>query len=93
MIDLQDRSYCPTLEEIGEYVNDPVFHRFCSELKEKEPFEAILPECTSELKEIYFNTREGNGQKWLMVKLEDMDDMYHDVLRIIELRRTCQLSG
>lgn len=27
MIDLQDKSTCPTLEEIGEYVRNPVFMR------------------------------------------------------------------
>ena len=34
MIDLQDKSYCPTLEEIGEYVGNPVFMQFCVEVKE-----------------------------------------------------------
>lgn len=26
MMDLQDKSTCPTLEEIGEYVRNPVFY-------------------------------------------------------------------
>ena len=33
MIDLQDKSNCPTIEEIGEYVRNPVFMQFCSEVK------------------------------------------------------------
>ena len=33
MIDLKDRNYCPTLEEIGTYVNNPVFRKFCSEIQ------------------------------------------------------------
>lgn len=33
MIDMQDKAYCPTLEEIGEYVNNPVFIQFCTDIK------------------------------------------------------------
>lgn len=33
MIDLQDKNSCPTLEEIGEYVKNPIFMQFCSEIK------------------------------------------------------------
>ncbi len=33
--------------------------------KEKEPVEAILPECTARLSDIYNQTQEGNGQRWL----------------------------
>lgn len=33
MIDLQDKSYCPTLDEISEYVRNPVFLEFCSGIK------------------------------------------------------------
>ncbi len=55
--------------------------------KEKEAVEAILPECTAELREIYDQTKEGNGQRWLMVDLEDPGELYQDVLRVIEIRR------
>ena len=54
--------------------------------KEKESVEEILPECTSRLQEIYEETKEGNGQRWLMIDLEDHDSMYHDVLRLIKIR-------
>lgn len=137
MIDLQDKSYCPTLEEIGEYIKNSVFLQFCFDIKakynckEKIEFsscswekgwnvkfkkagkslctiypregyftilivigsaeristEAILPDCTDELKEIYQQTKEGNGQRWLMIDLEDKEEMYRDVLRLIEIRR------
>lgn len=137
MIDLQDKSYCPTLEEIGEYIKNPVFLQFCLDIevkykcKEKIEFsscswekgwnvkfkkagkslctiypregyftilivigsaerksaEAVLPECTGELREIYQQTKEGNGQRWLMIDLEDKEEMYRDVLRLIEIRR------
>ncbi len=136
MIDLKDKNVCPGLEEIGEVIQNPVFGKFCKEVredyqgkekiefsscsmepgwnvkfkksgktlctiypretyftvmlvvgrKEKEPLEAILPECTPQLQEIYRNTKEGNGQRWLMVDLEDGDDLYRDVFRLIKLR-------
>ncbi len=38
------------------------------------------------MQEIYEQTKEGNGQRWLMVELEE-DELYEDVLRVIEIRR------
>lgn len=137
MIDLLDKSNCPAIEEISEYVKNPVFMEFCSEIrntyncrekteysscswkkgwnlkfkkagktlctiypgeyyftvlivvgkKEKESVEAILPECTPELSDIYHRTQEGNGQRWLMIELEDRNGLYQDVLRLIQIRR------
>lgn len=137
MIDLQDKNYPPVIEEISEYVRNPVLVQFCSEIKntykcnekieysscswekgwnikfkkagktlctvyprecyftimivigtkEKEFVEAILPECTVELSDIFNHTKEGNGQKWLMIDLEDRGDLYNDVLRLIQIRR------
>lgn len=138
MINLQDKSYCPTLEEISRYINNPAFDKFCSQIKEqynctekiefsscsmergwnikfkksgktlctiypresyftamlvigpkqKDPFESLLPDCCLRLQEIYKQTQEGNGQKWLMVDLEDVDDIYRDALHIIEIRKS-----
>ena len=34
MIDLQDKNHPPILEEIGEYIRNPLFHGFCLELRE-----------------------------------------------------------
>lgn len=137
MIDLQDKSTCPTLEEIGEYVRNPFFMLLCSEIKdtyqcnekiecsscslekgwnvkfkkagrtlctiyprenyftvmvvvgakEKASVEEMLPKCTVELQDIYHQTREGNGQRWLMIDLEVKDDLYHDLLQLIQIRR------
>lgn len=136
MRDLKDRNNCPSLEEIGTYIQNPVFQKFCSEIKEtykcsekieysccsmepgwnvkfkksgkslctiypresyftalvvvgrkeKESVEEILPECNLRLQEIYEETKEGNGQRWLMIDLEDRDSMYQDVLRLIKIR-------
>lgn len=58
-------------------------------IREKEFVEAILPECTVELSNIYNQTQEGNGQKWLMIDVEDKDKLYQDVLRLIKIRRSC----
>lgn len=137
MIDLQDKSVCPTLGEIGDYVRNPVFMRFCSKIKdtyqcsekieysacsmekgwnvkfkkagralctiyprenyftvmvvvgakEKAAVEEMLPQCTAELQSIYHQTQEGNGQRWLMIDLEDEDELYHDTLRLVRIRR------
>lgn len=137
MIDLQDNNHCPTLHEIEEYVGNPVFSKFCIEVKtkyncaekiefsgcsmekgwnlkfrkagktlctiypresyftvmvvvgrkEKEAVEAILPDCTVSLQSLYEETREGNGQRWLMIDLEDEDDLYRDLFRLIAIRR------
>ena len=137
MVDLMDKKYHPSLEEISEYIGCPIFLRFCSELKEtykcseqiefsscsmergwnikfkksgkslctiypresyftvmvvvgrkeKAFVEAILEECTPQLREIYHQTKEGNGQRWLMLDLEDCEAMYQDILRMIAIRR------
>lgn len=55
--------------------------------KEKTSVEAMLPECTMELSAIYNQTKEGNGQRWLMIDLEDKGNLYNDVLRLIQIRR------
>ncbi len=53
--------------------------------KEREAAKAILPECAAELQDIY--TREGNGQKWLMIDLEDRGELYDDLFRLIDIRK------
>lgn len=55
--------------------------------KVKEAVEAILCDCTPELRELYEKARWCNGQKWLMIDLEDQGEMFADVLRLIEIRR------
>ena len=55
--------------------------------KEKERVNEIMPQCTMDLQEIYGLTKEGNGQKWLMIDLEDRGSLYDDVLQLIKIRR------
>lgn len=53
--------------------------------KEKEMVESILPDCSSEIQDIYYNTKEGNGQRWLMIDLEYIGEVYNDVLKLIQI--------
>ena len=88
MIDPQNREICPILDEIGAYIRNPLFQNLCSRLqtdyrcKEKIEFSAC-----SRLRDIYRETPEGNGQRWLMIPVEDKDSVYEDVLRLLAIRR------
>ena len=55
--------------------------------KEKDAVEAILPDCAPELQNLYHKTKEGNGQRWLMIDVEDADRLYQDLFRLIQIRR------
>ncbi len=59
--------------------------------KEIARVESLLPDCCAELREIYRKTTEGNGQKWLMIDLEDDGALFRDVLRLIEIRTARQV--
>ncbi len=39
------------------------------------------------MQNIYRQTQEGNGKRWLMIDLEDKDELYRDVQRLIGIRR------
>ncbi len=54
--------------------------------KEKEKVEGILPSLSADIQKIYKETKEGNGQKWLMIDLEDNDKKYEDVKAMINIR-------
>ena len=137
MIDIREKQYCPSLEEISEYVRNPVFWEFCCEIKnrcqciekieysscsmepgwnvkfkkrskslctiypreayftvmvvigkkEKERTENLLQGCSAQLQQIYHQTKEGKGQRWLMIDVEDQGDLYNDILKLIDIRR------
>ena len=55
--------------------------------KEKDAVEALLPDCSPEIRELYRNTKEANGQKWLMIDVKDCGAVYEDTLRLIAVRR------
>ena len=54
--------------------------------REKASVEAILPDCTPQLRGIHSQTREVNGQRWLMIDLENRDQLYEDVFRLMDIR-------
>lgn len=54
--------------------------------REKESVEAVLTECSEEVRNIYRNTKEGNGQRWIMVDIEDNDHVCRDILKLINIR-------
>lgn len=55
--------------------------------KEKEQAEEMLQELSPVLQKIYHETEEGNGQRWMMIDLEDADEVYEGVLKLIDIRR------
>lgn len=54
--------------------------------REKAVFEQQLPYFSAYLNELYRNTEEGMGQRWLIIDVED-DDIIEDVKKCIEIRR------
>lgn len=54
--------------------------------KERERVEAILPGLSLEIQKIYRETKEGNGQRWLMIDLEDEEKIYADIRALIDIR-------
>ena len=56
--------------------------------KEKEHVENQLPHLSKEIQELYQNTKEGNGQRWLMIDVHSDDCVYENVLQLIHIRRT-----
>lgn len=54
--------------------------------KEKPALEEILSSLSSDIQQLYHETEEGNGQKWLMIELEDNDKRYDDLKRMIKIR-------
>lgn len=34
VIDVKEKNYCPTLEEIDQYIKNSVFTQFCTEMKD-----------------------------------------------------------
>lgn len=55
--------------------------------KEKEQVEKLLPQMSGEIRKIYAETKEGNGQRWLMIDLKNSDAVYSDVKQLIRIRR------
>lgn len=55
--------------------------------KEKERVEALLPELCPAMAACYHSTKEGMGQRWLLLDLTEAGPLYQDVLTLAQLRR------
>lgn len=55
--------------------------------KEKTAMEALLPDLSADIQNIYQETQEGNGQRWIMIELEDEDEKFEDVKKMLRVRR------
>lgn len=58
--------------------------------KEKAHVEKMFPILTEKIREVYHSTKEGNGQRWLMINVDSADDVFEDVLKLIRIRRECK---
>ena len=58
--------------------------------KEKAHVEKMFPIFTEKIREVYHSTKEGNGQRWLMINVDSADDVFEDVLKLIRVRRECK---
>lgn len=55
--------------------------------KEKERVEAQLVQMSDEIRRIYESTREGMGQRWMLLELRAQDALFADMLRLVRIRR------
>lgn len=55
--------------------------------KEKEAAERLLPELSEEMQNIYHQTKEGNGQRWMMIDVKEDGELYQNILKLVRIRR------
>lgn len=55
--------------------------------KEKDRAEALLPKLSAEMQKIYHETKEGSGQRWLMIDIHSDHTLVQDTLTLIRIRR------
>lgn len=55
--------------------------------KEKDKVEALLPNLSAEMQRIYHGTKEGGGQRWLMIDIKCDHVLVQDTLALIHIRR------
>ena len=137
MINLTDKTCLPEINQIGDYIGNPLFwtmHEYLTQdrkalcelaysgdsnlpgwnvsyrksgralcrlypkrgyfavltvvgRKEKQRVEDFLPHASQQMRDIYLATAEGMGQRWLMIDLHTEDELYRDVLKLIDIRR------
>lgn len=137
MIDITDKSYKPTVADLADKINNPLFQNLCDRMeskhralvsieysgdnvllgwnvrfrkggktllrlypkngyfsvlvvvgrKERDKVEQALSSMSKAMQDIYNDTAEGMGQRWLLIDLHKADTLYEDVLRIVDIRR------
>ncbi|MEG0365431.1 MAG: DUF3788 domain-containing protein [Coprobacillus sp.] len=137
MIDIKDIDIKPTIDDISDYIKNPLFMELYNYMiseykaictidyskdvwlkgwnvkfkkagkslcviypkdkyitvlvvvgqKEKERVQSLMPKLSTEIKNIYNDTQEGMGQRWLMIDLYSHNNVYLDVLKLIQIRR------
>lgn len=55
--------------------------------KEKARVEAELTQMCGVMRDIYESTKEGMGQRWLLIDLHTEDALFQDVQRLVSIRR------
>ena len=69
MVDIQNKGYCPTVEEIGEYINNSVFEQFCADIKTKYNCNPKIEFSSCSWKDVYkrqiSSCKDCEGQKYL----------------------------
>lgn len=55
--------------------------------REKEQVELMLPKMSEEIQKIYQETKEGMGQRWLIISLTAQDERYEDLQKLIKIRK------
>ena len=142
MLNIEDKSYKPTISEIFHFVQLPLFQELYEYMlrkyqanvsieysgdksllgwnvkykkagrtlctvyprkghfplllvvgrKEKEQTEEWLPELSEEFRQIFLNTKEGMGQRWLLFDFFERTQALDDALKIIDLRKNSSKS-
>lgn len=60
--------------------------------REKELVEKNLKNYCTTIQNIYTQSKEGNGQRWLMIDLKKEDLVYQDCLALLKIRYHCQFE-
>ncbi len=137
MIDITDKSRQPSIDELADYISNPLFPALCAHMadahkallsvdysgdrqllgwnlrfrkgsrsllrlyprhgcfavllvvgrREKARVEALLPGMSEAMRDIYAETKEGMGQRWLLIELGEPGALYNDVLELVRIRR------
>ena len=55
--------------------------------KEKERVEALLPSLSEKFQQIYRETKEGMGQRWMLLNFDARTPAFEDAMKVVRIRR------